>query len=162
MTALSKGAIEIAETDYRKHAPEATRMGDERKEIRGDVVQGAIMGDVKKVKQDFGPEHPVPPTRDDDVPKRVWIPALAFTSLLLLFLMAAFFLTPTLTPDQRNILHLLFCPTAGFATHFLGGTVLLKLQLPMGKKGKLALSATAGIAVFIFTYLQPPFWFVGS
>jgi hypothetical protein len=97
-------------------------------------------------------------TSRNAVPRRVWIPALCFAFLLIIFLIAAFFVTPSLTPDQRDLVRLLFSLLAGFASLFLGGAGLLKLGWPTTKPVTLSLSATGGIAVFLFTYLNPPYW----
>jgi hypothetical protein len=91
----------------------------------------------------------------------MWNPALVFTSVLILFLIVAFFRTPPqgLTRDQRTILLLLFALLAGFSTYFLGGAALLELTGDIYRGVKLGFSATAGIAVFVFCYLYPPYFF---
>lgn len=101
--------------------------------------------------------HSTPQTRT--TPRRVWIPALVFTSLLILFLIAAFFLTPTMTRNQQDLVRFLFALLAGFATLFLGGTALLQFGIPKNPALKLSLSATAGVAIFVFVYVYPPYWY---
>jgi hypothetical protein len=96
------------------------------------------------------------------VPLWTRIPALIFTVGLPIFFVAAFFWVPTLTPDQRGILCSLFAIFAGFAVSFLGGSAMIKIDVPHNGVGKLTLSATAGIAVFIFTYVYAPYWFEPS
>jgi len=88
----------------------------------------------------------------------MWIAALVFTSVLIVFLMAVFFLTPNMTPDQRRIVHFLFPLLAGFSTFFLGGSALLEFASGMAQGAKLSLSATAGVAVFFACYLYPPYF----
>lgn len=83
-------------------------MADERKEIRADVVQGILMGNAKKANQNHDPESRGPGSGPEKIPKTIWIPAIVIASLLLIFLLITFFLTPTLTPEQHNILRLIF------------------------------------------------------
>ncbi len=45
---------------------------------------------------------------------------------------------------------------------FFGGSCLLQLDIPKNNGGKLGLSATGGVAVFIFTYMYPPYWYSPS
>lgn len=103
--------------------------------------------------------HGDPPRTAASVPRWVWIPALAFTALLLTFFLLVFFVFPTLSPDRRELLQILIAFTGGFAAFFMGGTIVLQLNAPRGNLGKFAVSATGGIALFIFLYLEPPFWF---
>jgi len=88
----------------------------------------------------------------------MWIPALVFTSVLIVFLMAVFFFAPRMTDDQRKILLLLYALLAGCSTVFLGGTALLDLGSESEKGVKLGFSATAGVAVFALCYLFPPYF----
>jgi len=90
-------------------------------------------------------------------PKREWLPGLVLGSILLVFVIAAFFLTPNLTKDQRFIMLFMLSFIAGFTARFLGGAVLLEFGVK-SKLAKLALSATSGLAVFLFLYLYPPYW----
>lgn len=138
-------------------------MAKDTRTVTGKVVQGTIMGDPKKVTQIYAnsstaAETPSTGEKSETVPKYVWISALVFTSALLIFMMAAFFITRTLTEDQRNMLHLLYSLLAGFSAMFLGGSVLLNLEMSVGDKGKMGIAAAAGIAVFIFVWLTEPFW----
>ena len=91
-------------------------------------------------------------------PMQIWIPALVFVSSLIVFLIVAFFQTPTMTEDQRRIMLLLFALLAGFSTFFLGGTALLEISEKTSQGTKITLSATAGIAVFVLCYLYPPYF----
>ena len=142
------------------------------KEYSIKVNQGNINANkIGRVKQFFhSPEPPLKQRQSDkpprqtnhNIPKFVWIPALVFTSLLIVFMIIVFFVSSQMTDDQRNVFHLLFCLLAGFSTLFLGGTVLLQLNIPADNKAKMAISATAGVAIFIFTYICPPFWYKGN
>jgi hypothetical protein len=93
------------------------------------------------------------------VPRMIWIPALTFTSVLLLVLIVAFFLLPTMSPDQRNVLRSLYALLAGFAALFLGGTATVQMNLPANNGLKASVSAGGGIAVFLIVYMQAPYWF---
>lgn len=97
--------------------------------------------------------------RRAETPKTIWVPALGFTSLLIIFFIAAFFYVPSMTADQRDISARLFALLCGFSSFFLGGTALFELNVPKTKAMKLSFSASAGIAVFAFTYTHPPYWF---
>jgi hypothetical protein len=92
-------------------------------------------------------------------PMWIWIPSICLVSILVIFLMSTFFFTPSLTDDQRNVIRLLFALLAGFSTLFIGGTCLLQFDIPTSNGGKFGLSATGGVAVFIFTYMYPPYWY---
>ena len=87
------------------------------------------------------------------------IPALLFTTLLLGFLIVAYFFTPNMTPAQENLARLLFALLTGFSTAFLGGTILLRLEARLGEAGTLTVSAVAGVAMFVFTYVWAPYWY---
>ena len=89
-------------------------------------------------------------------PTIVWIPALVFTSALLIFLMVAFYTTPNFTESQRGIVSLIFPLLAGFSALFLGGTVLFEVAGTTRTGLNVSLSATAGIAVFLICYFNPP------
>lgn len=91
-------------------------------------------------------------------PNWVWIPALSFTALLLVFFLTVFFFYPTLSPDRRELLQILIAFTGGFAALFMGGTIVLHLNAPRGDLGKFGVSAAGGVALFLFLYLEPPFW----
>lgn len=93
------------------------------------------------------------------LPARLWVPGLVFTSLLILFLMVAFFFAPQMSEDQRGLVRFLSALCGGFAGAFLGGTATLQLDIPKGKGVKIALSATGGIAIFLFLYFQAPYWY---
>ena len=89
-------------------------------------------------------------------PPIVWIPALVFTSSLLVFLMVAFYTTPNFTQSQREIVALIFPLLAGFSALFLGGTVLAEFSGTTPSGFKFGVSATAGIAIFLICYFNPP------
>ncbi|GEM_PF-4691324 len=91
------------------------------------------------------------------VPQWLVVVDVAVAGMLLVFLIMAFFLVPNPTPDQRDIMRLLTSILAGACAVFLSGTVALKIKVPvMG--AKVAIAATAGIALFVFTYFVPPYW----
>jgi hypothetical protein len=92
------------------------------------------------------------------VPPWVWIPALVFTSLLLIFVGVAFFVTPELSFDQRWILRTFISFLAGFSACFLSGSALLTMKHNLGPNKNIAFSAAAGMAMLMITYLVPP-WF---
>lgn len=91
-------------------------------------------------------------------PAKVWVPALVFTTSLLGFFIVAYFRTPVMSDDQRNLARLLFALLAGFSASFLTGTALLKFDVPQTPALKLTLSATAGLAILVFVYSVPPYW----
>ena len=81
------------------------------------------------------------------------IAAWIFGSILLLFLILAFFLVPCLSSDQRGILRFLMALAGGlFAFFFVGGVVL------EGKLRDLAISAAGGAAIFVLIqFVSNPF-----
>ena|ERR1700677_3798153 len=89
------------------------------------------------------------------VPGNIWIPALVFTSVCLIFLFVAFFMGPLKT-DQRHILNAIFPLLAGFATFFIGGSAFIKMTGNLGGL-KFLFTGTAGVALFIFVLLHPIF-----
>jgi hypothetical protein len=91
----------------------------------------------------------------NNVPRQVWIPALCFTSGLILFLIVVFFVTPPINQDRLVILQLIYPLLGGFASFFLGGTVLLRMTGGSNTGLKMALSATGGAAVFFVCYFYP-------
>ncbi len=97
------------------------------------------------------------PTNVQTTPKSVWVPALVFAGICLLFVFAAFF-RPELNNSQKTIINFVFALIAGFATYFLGGTALLTIaHRPRGTGFNFGFSATAGIAVFALVYFHPLF-----
>jgi hypothetical protein len=94
--------------------------------------------------------------RSGKPPLFVWIPALCFAGLLIVFLLVAFFTTPNLTEDRRWIVSLIFPLLAGFSTIFMGGAVLLQVSGTTHSGLKFSISAVAGVAVFIICYFNPP------
>lgn len=84
----------------------------------------------------------------------LWI-GFSFLILLVIFLIVTFFIKDTSSPTQYNTLHFLTALCAGFAGGFLTGDALFKLDTTMGDGAKLAVSGTAGCALFFtiwFTY----------
>jgi hypothetical protein len=84
----------------------------------------------------------------------LWI-GFSFLILLVVFLIVTFFIKDSSSPTQYNTLHFLTALCAGFAGGFLTGDALFKLDTTMGNGAKLAISGTAGCALFFtiwFTY----------
>lgn len=84
----------------------------------------------------------------------VWI-GLSFTGLLVIFLMITFFKKDTSSAAQNKTLRFLTALCAGFAGGFLSGEALFSLDTTMPYGVKLAISGTAGCALFFavwFTY----------
>jgi len=91
---------------------------------------------------------------------QLWI-GLGFVAVLVLFLMVAFFIKEKLSEDQRQILRFLCALCAGFAGALIAGDALFKLNTSIGTATKIAVSGTAGFALFFaiwFTFRQivPP------
>ena len=95
------------------------------------------------------------PDRPATVLPIVWVPALVFTSLLLVFMMWIFVHPPA--TNQQPILRVLLSLVSGFAATFMTGTISVRLDAPSTKVGKLGISAAGGLAVFIvvFFYVMP-------
>src|SRR5262245_32360417 len=90
----------------------------------------------------------------------LWIQifALISTAGLIAFLIVVYFKTPNMTDDQRGLVRFIIALLAGFAASFIGGTVLLRVDLHQTSAVKLALSSTSGLAIFVFFYLYQPDW----
>lgn len=85
---------------------------------------------------------------------QLWI-GLGFTVALVVFLMITFFIKDTSSPTQYITLHFLTALCGGFAGGFLMGEALFSLQKEMADGAKIAISGTAGFAMFFtvwFTY----------
>ncbi len=83
---------------------------------------------------------------------QVWI-GLGFVAFLVLFLVVAFFTKEKLSQDQRRILKFLMALCAGFGGALIAGEALLDFEYAIGKGGKLAISGTAGFALFFTVWL---------
>jgi hypothetical protein len=90
------------------------------------------------------------------IPNR-WIQTV-LVFLLLLFLILIYFLTPTMTPDQRAIVRFLMALLGGLLTFLIGGNVMLVMRLPLEEPARMIFSATAGTAIFTLLYLVAPYW----
>ena len=91
---------------------------------------------------------------------QLWI-GLGFAVLLTLFLMVAFIQGRRLNDDQRQILRFLCALCAGFAGALITGDALFKMDAQTGQNTKIAVSGTAGCALFFavwFTFRKvvPP------
>ncbi|MDX2033599.1 MAG: hypothetical protein SF339_23180 [Blastocatellia bacterium] len=101
----------------------------------------------------------IPPRHS--VPIWIQIATLVLTVALIAFFIAAYFQTPSPTPAQSDMVRFLYPLLAGFATSFISGGLFLMIDFPRAAGGRLALSASAGLAIFIFVYLRPPYWYPG-
>jgi len=97
----------------------------------------------------------VPPQQPAKIAPVVWIPALVFTSMLLLFMMWVFIHPPA--GNQQPILRVLLSLVSSFAATFMTGTISVQMNAPKTKFGKLTISAAGGLAVFVvvFFYVMP-------
>jgi hypothetical protein len=84
---------------------------------------------------------------------QLWI-GVFFVSIFIAFFMYAFFKNPILTQSQEKIFHFLTALCAGFSGALFTGTALLAIQIPIVEDGSIVIQATAGIALFIITYLN--------
>lgn len=89
------------------------------------------------------------------IPNWVWIPAVILTTVLIAFLLVAYYKTPVMTPDQRNLNRFLVALLAGLSISFMSGTASLRVEFPKTASAKVGLAATAGSAVFFLVYLAP-------
>src|SRR5438034_10702843 len=86
---------------------------------------------------------------------RQFLAGLVFVAILVLFLMVAFFKAGTLSDGQQKILRFFCSLCAGFAGALITGEALFRLTTDIGRAGNLAVSGTAGAALFFavwFTY----------
>lgn len=84
----------------------------------------------------------------------LWI-AFGFLALLVVFLIVTVFIRDRFSPTQVNILRFLTALCAGFAGGFFTGDALFKVDTTLANGTKLAISGTAGFALFLtvwFTY----------
>jgi hypothetical protein len=92
---------------------------------------------------------------------QLWI-GLGFTAVLVLFLMITYFVKDTSSPTQYNTLRVLTALCVGFAGGFFTGDALFRWDQQMADGAKVAISGTAGCALFFavwFTYpkrAEPP------
>lgn len=84
----------------------------------------------------------------------LWI-AFGFVAFLVLFLVATYFVQDKSTHGQYKTLRFLTALCAGFAGGFLTGDAIFSMQQQWSSGGKIAISGTAGCALFFavwFTY----------
>lgn len=93
------------------------------------------------------------------IPTWLWVSACALTGIILIFLIAAYFFTPQMTSDQRNIVRFMFALLAGAAFFFVGETAQFRLGFSPTKFLRVTFSATGAIAVFALAYVYPPYWY---
>jgi hypothetical protein len=82
---------------------------------------------------------------------QLWM-GFGFVLLLILFLILAYFKADELTDGQRKILHFLCALCAGFAGALLAGDALFKLDTQINATTKVAISGTAGFALFFVVW----------
>jgi hypothetical protein len=104
-----------------------------------------------------GFDPPIKPS--DEVPKRVWIPAIIFTAVLLAVFVALIFKRGEMPPFQQDLANKLFAVFAGLTAGFISGTALFALEFPKNKKVRASFAATAGLAMFAFVWVYAPYWF---
>lgn len=73
---------------------------------------------------------------------------LGFAAALVISLFVAFFTKERLSDGQRQILRFLCALCAGFSSALITGDALFKLDTGWGETSKLAVSETAGAALF--------------
>lgn len=83
---------------------------------------------------------------------QLWI-GLGFAALLVVFFIVAFFTKDQLSVGQIQILRFLSSLCAGFAGALIAGDALVKGDVPIGAAGTLAISGTAGFALFFLVWL---------
>lgn len=81
---------------------------------------------------------------------QLWI-AVVFAAVLVGFFMVAYFTGGNMTLSQQNILRFLAATCAGCFGGFLSGDLIIRYEVA-GPAGNFALSATAGIALFVFIW----------
>lgn len=86
---------------------------------------------------------------------QLWI-GFFFALLLVVFFIVAFFKAKTLTADQRSILKFLAALCAGFAGALITGDALFRLQGNLGASTNVAVSGTAGAALFFTVWFFFP------
>jgi hypothetical protein len=103
------------------------------------------------------PDIVIPKDNENErVPARMWVPALVFASLSLLFIATAFFFTREFTKDQRVLMDYIFAFCTGMSLWFMGGSAMMRYHWE-GTRAKIVFTAVAGAAMFALVYLRPLF-----
>jgi hypothetical protein len=89
------------------------------------------------------------------------IVAVCLAIALLGFFIAAYFVTPNPTNAQSDLVRFLYPLLAGLIASLISGGILLVLEIPLTDNARLAVSASAGLAIFILVYLKGPYWYPG-
>ena len=89
-------------------------------------------------------------TKSPEMSPHLWV-AVLLLSILVVFLIVAFFTRPTLTDAQFTILRFLSALCAGCAAWFISGEVLFNMSGQMSG-GKYAISGTSGFALFLVVW----------
>jgi hypothetical protein len=76
--------------------------------------------------------------------------------LLILFLIAAYFITPNFTDDQAGIIYFLMAVLAGVVTYFISGSASITGEIEVPFFARLGISGAAGLGLFLITYLVSP------
>lgn len=102
---------------------------------------------------------PTAPKTDQEapVPKRIWVPALVFSAVCLVFVFVAFFVRD-LSADQQRILNAIFALLGGCAAGFIGGSAFFKFTSNWNTSSGLLITGTAGIAVFLILIFFHPLY----
>ncbi|MBN8856238.1 MAG: hypothetical protein BGO55_08745 [Sphingobacteriales bacterium 50-39] len=79
-----------------------------------------------------------------------------FAAVLVAFLMVSFFKKNDLSHSQYNTLHFLTALCGGCAGWFISGSALFNLSTTIGQTGTLAVSGTAGAALFFTVWFGYP------
>lgn len=101
------------------------------------------------------------PSPKPSAPLWIQIATLCLTVALIGFFIFAYIKTPSPTTAQSDLIRFFYPLLAGFAASFISGGLLLFVDFPRSGGTRLALSASAGLAIFIFVYLRPPYWYPG-
>jgi hypothetical protein len=91
------------------------------------------------------------------MPKWLLIVDVVLAFLLVALLVVILLFIPSPTPDQRDIERILIAVLFGALGATLTGTAMLKFTVG-GQGSKVAISATAGMALLLIAYLVPPYW----
>lgn len=94
----------------------------------------------------------MPPSKQQDTSAQ-WPPALILGVVLLVFLMTIFFLEPTPTESQQELLHWFFAILAGFFTFFMGNAAFIEIKDRTLRSLEATFTGGGGVAVFVLVLL---------
>jgi hypothetical protein len=84
------------------------------------------------------------------------VTGITFASISLAFIIAVFVALPYLSPDRRTIMNIVVGILGATLTSFLSGKMLLRISGRI-QALRFAISATAGLAMFVFLLVRPLF-----